>query len=160
MNTWFVRKVMSVILSWSNYTFERTRTDWNRFAHERAVVQSSPTIRRVRTGFSVKLVFVSCASGNASLVGTKDGHQVLYETWKAFLESHEEVSDEIHTGRPSTTTTAFLVTRFLADSKILTISQPPYSPNVAPSDFFLSPRLKNPMKGHHFGTVDKVEEAL
>lgn len=39
-----------------------------------------------------------------------------------------------------------------------TVPQPPYSPDVAlPGFFFL--RLKIPMKGHHFATVGKVEEA-
>nr|QXJ78551.1 putative DD34D transposase [Meitanaphis flavogallis] len=55
--------------------------------------------------------------------------------------------------------TAFHVTQFLAASKVPTIPQPPYSPDLAPLDFFLFPRLKTPMKGNHFRTVDKVKEA-
>ena len=78
---------------------------------------------------------------------------------KAFLQGREEISVEAHARRSSTSTTAFFVTRFLTDSKVPTIPQPPYSPDVAPPDFFLFPRLKTPMKGHHFGTVDKVKEA-
>nr|QXJ78547.1 putative DD34D transposase [Floraphis choui] len=38
--------------------------------------------------------------------------------------------------------TAFLVTQLLADSKVPTIPQPPYSPDLAPLDFFLFLRLK------------------
>ena len=45
----------------------------------------SPTIRRTRTGSSVKFFFVSRASRNASLVGTKDDHQVLCETWQVMF---------------------------------------------------------------------------
>ncbi|PNF33581.1 hypothetical protein B7P43_G14689 [Cryptotermes secundus] len=51
------------------------------------------------------------------------------------------------------------MTHFLTDSKMPMVPQPPYSPDVAPPDFFLFPRLKTPMKGHHFGTVDEVKEA-
>ena len=51
------------------------------------------------------------------------------------------------------------MTSFLSDSKVPTIPQPLYSPDVAPLDFFLFPRLKTPMKGHHFVTVEKVKEA-
>ena len=55
--------------------------------------------------------------------------------------------------------TAFLATSFLANSKVPTIPQPPYSADVAPTDFVLFPCLKSPMKGQHFGTVEKVKEA-
>ena len=55
--------------------------------------------------------------------------------------------------------TAFLVTHFLADSKVTTIPQPPNSSDVAPPEFFLFPRPKTPIKGHHFETVNEVKEA-
>lgn len=42
------------------------------------------------------------------------------------------------------------------NSMVPTVSQPPYSFNVAPLDFFLFSRLKTLMKGHNLGTVDKV----
>ena len=54
--------------------------------------------------------------------------------------------------------TAF-VTRFLAGSKLPTIPQSRYSPVVVPPDFFFFPRLKTSIKGHHFGSVDKVKDA-
>jgi hypothetical protein len=38
--------------------------------------------------------------------------------------------------------------------------QPPYSPDLAPLDFFLLPRLKSSSKGHHFGTVKNVQAAV
>ena len=85
------------------------------------------------------------------------GRQV-YRWHEAFLEGREEISDEARAGRPLMTTAAFLMIRFLVDSKVPTIPQPPYSPDVASPDFFLFPRLKTPMKGHHFGTVKKVKE--
>ena len=37
-----------------------------------------------------------------------------------------------------------------------TLPQPPYSPDLTPPDFFLFPRLKSSLKGHHFGTVKDV----
>ena len=54
---------------------------------------------------------------------------------------------------------AFLVIRFLDDSKLPMILQLPYTPDVAPPDFLLFSRLKTPMKGHHFGTLDNVKKA-
>ena len=38
------------------------------------------------------------------------------------------------------------------------ITHPPYSPDLAPCDFFLFPRLKKNMKGKRFGTVEEVKQ--
>jgi len=47
------------------------------------------------------------------------------------------------------------VREFLAQNKITTLPHPPYSPDLAPCDFFLFPKLKTHLKGHNFGTVEK-----
>ncbi|UYV79087.1 hypothetical protein LAZ67_17001077 [Cordylochernes scorpioides] len=38
------------------------------------------------------------------------------------------------------------------------IPQPPYSPDIAPNDFFLFPKLKAVLKGRHFDTRDDIIE--
>lgn len=55
--------------------------------------------------------------------------------------------------------TAFLVNSYLTKAGIPTLPQPPYSPDVAPPDFFLFPRLKRPMKGKHFETTEGIQAA-
>ena len=60
---------MSVISLWSGCTsieLGLIEIDWGESAFERAVVQSSPTIRRVKSGFFVKLIYVSGASRNTA----------------------------------------------------------------------------------------------
>ena len=37
--------------------------------------------------------------------------------------------------------------------------QPPYSPDLAPCDFFLFPKLKRPMKGRTFTTIEEIKTA-
>jgi hypothetical protein len=37
--------------------------------------------------------------------------------------------------------------------------QPPYSPDLAPCDFWLFPKLKMVLGGHHFATVDDIKES-
>ncbi|UYV63581.1 hypothetical protein LAZ67_2004878 [Cordylochernes scorpioides] len=37
---------------------------------------------------------------------------------------------------------------------------PPYSPDLAPNDFFLFPRMKSVLKGHRFDTVNAIKEKL
>ena len=41
---------------------------------------------------------------------------------------------------------SLLVRDFLAETNTTVMPQPPYSPDLAPSDFFLFPKLKKPMK--------------
>ena len=55
----------------------------------------------------------------------------------------------LHHDNPSTYTST-IVYEFLAENKIVTMSQPPYSPDMVPADFFFFPKLKIPMKGKRF----------
>jgi hypothetical protein len=48
---------------------------------------------------------------------------------------------------------------FLALNKTTTLPHSPYSPDLAPCDFFLFPKLKTHLKRHHFGTVGNVQAA-
>jgi len=49
---------------------------------------------------------------------------------------------------------------FLAEKSIPVVPQPPYLPDLSPCDFFLFPRLKNHVKGHHFGTLDNIQKSV
>ena len=46
--------------------------------------------------------------------------------------------------------TSLLVRNFLANNNTVIMPQPPYSPDLAPCDFLLFPKLKRPMKGRSF----------
>jgi transposase len=48
------------------------------------------------------------------------------------------------------------VQQFLKKNGITTVLHPPppYSPDLAPSDFFLFPRMKRDLKGKHFQNVE------
>ncbi|UYV77575.1 SCD [Cordylochernes scorpioides] len=57
--------------------------------------------------------------------------------------------------------TAHLVTSFLAKNGTEILPQPPYSPDTAPNDLFLFPKLKAVLKGRHFDTrEDIIEKSL
>ena len=51
-----------------------------------------------------------------------------------------------------------LVQRFFVKHQITQVTQPPYSPDLAPSDFWLFPKLKSPLKGKSFQTIDEIQE--
>ncbi|UYV70067.1 hypothetical protein LAZ67_7001696 [Cordylochernes scorpioides] len=55
--------------------------------------------------------------------------------------------------------TSLLVRDFLAKNNTLMLQQPPYSPDLAPCDFFLFPKLKRPMKGRRYATLDEIKTA-
>ncbi|UYV78290.1 hypothetical protein LAZ67_16000864 [Cordylochernes scorpioides] len=55
--------------------------------------------------------------------------------------------------------TSLLLRDFLAKNNTLMMPQPPYSPDLAPCDFFLFPKLKRPMKGRRYATLDEIKTA-
>jgi len=48
------------------------------------------------------------------------------------------------------------VREFLAIEQITVLEHPAYSPDLAPSDFFLFPKIKEIMKGRHFDDIDDI----
>ena len=44
--------------------------------------------------------------------------------------------------------------------KFEVLSHPPYSPDLAPSDFHFFPHLKRDLKGTHFTSDDEVKQAV
>ena len=55
--------------------------------------------------------------------------------------------------------TALSVTQYLASLGWTVVSRPPYSPDLAPCDFFLFPTMKKTSKGKRFATVEEVKRA-
>jgi transposase len=53
---------------------------------------------------------------------------------------------------------AHVVQQFLAKHGIPVVSQPLYSPDLAPCDFFLFPKIKMALKGKRFQDVDEIKQ--
>ncbi|PNF40416.1 hypothetical protein B7P43_G01582, partial [Cryptotermes secundus] len=106
-------------------------------------------------------------------------------TWvTSFSEGRESVTDEERSGRPATSRTeenikknrqivrenhritvrsmaeqshtALPAREFLASKQITVLEHLPYSPDLAPSDFFLLPKVKEVLKGRHFDDIDDI----
>jgi hypothetical protein len=43
-----------------------------------------------------------------------------------------------------------------APTKMTVMLQPPYSPDLAPCDFFLSLKMKLKLKGRHFDSIEEI----
>ncbi|UYV77660.1 hypothetical protein LAZ67_15001843 [Cordylochernes scorpioides] len=53
--------------------------------------------------------------------------------------------------------TAHVILQFLAKHSTIQIPHPPYSPDLAPNDFFFYPKLKMKLKGRKFDNVDMIQ---
>jgi hypothetical protein len=56
--------------------------------------------------------------------------------------------------------TAISLNEFLAEKSIPVVPQPHCSSDLSPCDFILFPRLKNNLKGHHFGTLVNIQKSV
>ena len=55
---------------------------------------------------------------------------------------------------------SILVTDYLTKMGIKTVPHPPYSPDLAPSDFCLFPKLKEKLRGCRYETIKEMKEAV
>jgi len=55
---------------------------------------------------------------------------------------------------------AFSVAQFLTSKGIMVMPQPPYSPDLAPCDFFLFQKTKLALKRHHFESTENIQRSL
>jgi len=52
---------------------------------------------------------------------------------------------------------ALSVKQFLANKNITVFEHPPYSPDLAPCDFYLFPKIKSVLKGTHFVAIEHMK---
>jgi len=54
-------------------------------------------------------------------------------------------------------TRATIVADYKAKNSVNSVNHPPYSPDLAPCDFFLFPKLKLPLRGTRFSSIDDIK---
>jgi len=55
---------------------------------------------------------------------------------------------------------AAIVKKFLANRNAAVLHHPPYSPELAPANYFLFPKFKFPLKWRHFQTAEEIQCAV
>jgi len=53
---------------------------------------------------------------------------------------------------------SLLIREFLAKQDTIVVPQPPYTPDLAPADFFQFSKLKSTLKGRRFQTIEEIKE--
>ena len=53
--------------------------------------------------------------------------------------------------------TALSIQQFLAKKQVTTLRHPPYSPDLAPCDFFLFQKFKSTLKETHFDDLENIK---
>ena len=56
--------------------------------------------------------------------------------------------------------TTLILREFFAKNLTHVAPQPPYSPDLALSDFWLFSMLKRPLRGNHFESIEKIEREM
>jgi len=64
----------------------------------------------------------------------------------------------LHNNAPSHNAT--IVKRFLAQRKVTVLDHPPYSPDLAPADYFVFPKVKSHLKGRLFDSISDIQKAV
>lgn len=54
---------------------------------------------------------------------------------------------------------ALSIRKFLAEVSMTVVPHPPYSPDLAPNDFFLFPKLKSTLKGARFDDIEAIQRS-
>jgi len=53
-----------------------------------------------------------------------------------------------------------IVKQFLAQRKVIVLNHPPYSPDLAPADYFLFPKVNSNLKGCLFDSISDIQTAV
>ena len=113
-------------------------------------------------------MFFSISGGLSTLIGVPEGQTVNHVYYKNVLTTLRE---RVRRRRPdmwknaswilhhdnAPTHNALTVKRYLAKNISPVKEHPPYSPDLAPCDFFLFPKINSALKGTRFESVDAVK---
>jgi hypothetical protein len=131
--------------------------------------KSSPRPKKARTSRSrVKtMIFFFDSRGIVHKEFVPPGQTVNHPFYKDVLERlrkrvrrvRRDIADDWvlhHDNAPAHT--ALSICEFMPKKNIPVLPHPPYSPDLAPCDFYLFRKLKLKLKGHHFGTMENIQK--
>lgn len=160
----FIARIVTGDESWIHHFDPETQQEARQWKHS-----SSPTPKRGRArtsaGKILMTVFWDC-QGIVLLDFLPHRQTITGEYYSSLLH---KLRDAIKTKRRGKLTRGILLQHDNApvhksriaqaavrDCKFDQVIHPPYSPDLAPSDFYLFPHLKRELRGHHFDTDEEL----
>ncbi|XP_025152513.1 histone-lysine N-methyltransferase SETMAR-like [Harpegnathos saltator] len=135
-------------------SFKMSQIQQKLFAHEALRSKWSPVFFG-KTGYVATVPLVQCRTVNSEWYTTI----CLSEIFGKIRETNRRRRIILHQDNASSHTSA--QTRdFLRTEKVELMGYPPYSPDLAPNDFFLFPQIKNKLRGQHFSTPEEAVDAF
>ncbi|XP_070070207.1 histone-lysine N-methyltransferase SETMAR-like [Drosophila takahashii] len=135
------------------------------------VFEDEPNPTKVIRGRSTSKQMVACFFGKTGHVATVplEQRRTVNSEWYTTI-SLPEIFGEIrktikrrriilHHDNASSHTSA-QTSAFLTGQNVELMGHPPYSPDLAPNDFFLFPHIKRKMRGQRFSTPEDAVEAF
>jgi [histone H3]-lysine36 N-dimethyltransferase SETMAR len=135
------------------------------------VFQSEPNPTKVVRARSTSKQMVACFFGKTGHVATVALEQrrtvnsewyttiCLPEVFKEMREKNKRRRIILHHDNASSHTSR-QTNEFLTTENIELMSHPPYSPDLAPNDFFLFPYIKDKLRGQRFTSAEEAVEAF
>ena len=126
--------------------------------------EKQPQIKMGRS--EKKILFAVFFRSNCLVKAVKlEGQKTVTANWyitvclpKIFDELSIKGTIFHHDNAPSDT--ALATKQFLKEKKVKLMEHPPYSPDLAPCDFFLFPKLKKKLRGQVFKDENKIEKEI
>ena len=118
--------------------------------------------REVRTSEMIGIIYIHWVPTGIT-VNKEYYIEVLREFRKTFRRKRPELfeSGQWHFHQDNAPVhKSILVTDYLTQMGIKTVPHPPYSPDLAPCDFWLFPKLKENLRGNRFSTIEDMKEAV
>jgi len=158
-----------------------SRTQWyewfKHFKEGRVSVGEDPSSGRHSKSTDDDHVERVCAviRGNLRLTVRKVADEVgisIGSCHQIFTENFKCLRDAVHRKRPELSENqtwmlhhdnalahaSLLISSYLAKRQTSIAPHPPYSPDLAPADFFLFPKLKTTLKGSRFQTIEEIQK--
>ena len=135
------------------------------------VFQSEPNPTKVVRGRSTSKQMIACffgINGHVATVSLEQRRSVTSE-WYTTICLPEVVSEIRKTNRRrriilhhdnASSHTAAKTIDYLKAQKVELMSHPPYSPDLAPCDYFLFPHVKNKLRGQRFSAPEEAVTAF
>jgi len=83
----------------------------------------------------------------------------VFSNWKVIMNKKTVRTLMTHHDNASSHK-AKIVTEFLEENKVTVLPHPPYSPDLAPCDFFLFPKIKKELGGKKFDKVENLARSI